>query len=443
MKRNITIFGAIFLFAAASFAGYMAWKYQKADVMEIAVEEVSPAEYPEDPSHRSVNYSKYGHRSLRLVQLDDTHFDFVFESEDPAVATVSFKNIDVGLFIPTLPEWVKGDESLEIIALVDQEWNRQQVRFNPHSEHIEISGGDGFEEDHINSLELARNCLNAGLWEVMLYTREGGKKALYYQGWFTFPLGHYKEIFEKKNDVSYWSHWYRLEHWCDPEGTKLDLNQLRTVIDEEEIETQYSPNEKIVVAGEQERKTRTFDAKDVRCWGDFCEKKPIKYASFIPPGRYSVAHPWNHEYERIAKLEKTIVRTIQTPTSDEKFHEVELVFRSSRTGKLQRFIVSGIHFQALPMLPRNEYPKGLYMPMGIGVNPFYQTYKELKQTSAHESPYFSLLLDEDGRWINHHKVAIDGPVMHRDMETPNNTHLYLLSYERHSLVGHFNLQTSK
>ncbi len=81
---------------------------------------------------------------------------------------------------------------MERIALTNRQWNRQQVRFDPHSSHIEVSGGDGFERDHLYSAALARNCLNAGLWEVLLFTQENGHKALYYQNWFTFPLGHYK-----------------------------------------------------------------------------------------------------------------------------------------------------------------------------------------------------------------------------------------------------------
>ncbi|NEO31364.1 MAG: hypothetical protein F6K36_13200 [Symploca sp. SIO3C6] len=75
--------------------------------------------------------------------------------------------------------------------------------------------------------------------------------------------------------------------------------------------------------------------------------------------------------------------------------------------------------------------------MGIGVPPFYQSYEELKQNPPHESPYFSVLLDSKDQWIDHHSLAVDGPVMHRDQDNPNLLHVYLLSYERHTLVGHF------
>ena len=64
------------------------------------------------------------------------------------------------------------------------------------------------------------------------------------------------------------------------------------------------------------------------------------------------------------------------------------------------------------------------------------------QSPPEKSPYFSMMLDADSRWINHHEVAVDGPVMHRDVEDPNKLHVYLLSYERHSLIAHFVISIS-
>ena len=413
-------------------------KYRKASMMVIPVEEVSTFDYPEDPSHRSVYYDSYGNRHLKLVKLDDTHFDFIFESTDPNVATIAFKGVDVSLYIPIRPEWTKTDLNLEIISLVDREWNRQQVSFPIDSPHIEVTGGDGFEKNHIFSAELARNCLNAGLWEVQLYTKENGKKALYYQGWFEFPLGHYKEIFEAKNGISYWNHWYRLEHWVDPEGLKVELSKLREVITETEIVPLYNKNEKLVLSGEQLRKSRTLNAKNVRCLGDFCvAEKNVQFARFIPPGRYSFKNPWNNEFERIAQVERAIHRKVRSPATSKILDEVEIIFRNTKTGEPQRFIVSGIDIDRLPQIPGEQYPQGLYMPMGIGVPPFYQTYQGLQKNPPYRSPYFSVLLDGHNRWINHHDVGIDGPVMHRDQRDPHLIHLYLLSYERHALVGHY------
>jgi hypothetical protein len=77
------------------------------------------------------------------------------------------------------------------------------------------------------------------------------------------------------------------------------------------------------------------------------------------------------------------------------------------------------------------------MPMGIGTPPFHQSYDELQQHPPEQGPYMSVLLDGEDGWIDHHAVGVDGPVMHRDEADPGLLHVYLLSYERHSLVGHF------
>ena len=50
----------------------------------------------------------------------------------------------------------KKDKDLEIIALTDREWNRQEVSFEPDSKHIEISGGDDFEKTICIRLPLPR-----------------------------------------------------------------------------------------------------------------------------------------------------------------------------------------------------------------------------------------------------------------------------------------------
>jgi hypothetical protein len=85
----------------------------------------------------------------------------------------------------------------------------------------------------------------------------------------------------------------------------------------------------------------------------------------------------------------------------------------------------------------------MYMPMGIGVPPFFQSYDVLERNRPELSPYFSVLLDSKNRWINHHKVAIDGVILHRDETGPELFHAYLLSYERHTLIVHCILSTSQ
>jgi hypothetical protein len=269
-----------------------------------------------------------------------------------------------------------------------------------------------------------------------LYVKEGDGKRLYYHGWFTFPLGHYKNLFERNTGLSYWKHWYYLEHWFDPAGTEMALETLRRVSAEREVAAKFDLGEKILNDGCQIKKRRTVLAENLVTWGDFYRGRRVRFATFIPPGRYSVKHPWGNEYHRMDRFEKAILRDVISPATSQPLQELELVFASSQTPGKCRFLVSGVDLKSLPQLPPRGYGKGLYMPMGIGVPPFHETYQELEARPPQNSPYFSLLLDERDRWIDHHKFGIDGPVMHRDESDPNLLHVYLLSYERHSLIAH-------
>ena len=442
-------FGTLALLGTAGAAGafWVHERYDAADAMAVPVTEYTHAEYREDPSGRSVHHGRYDGRTLKMVRRDDTHFDFEFTSDDLHVAAVAFRNVDVSLMTVKQPEWVKGDAGLTRIALIDREWNRQQVKFavdaaadgpvDNAGAWVEVSGGDGWEKKRLTQAALAKNCLNAGLWEVLLSCDEGGGKKMYYQGWFTFPLGHYAEQFERNTGLDYADWWYPLEHWQDPAGTVVNLAGLRTVTAELPAEVRFDPREEITVAGEQVRKCRTTEGSGYVCWGDLIERSDVKFAAFVPPGKYSHAHPWGNEYWRLHAFDGGAVREIESPGAPgETLHELELTFTSTE-GEPQRLFVGGVDLDELPVLKVGDYPKGLYMPMGIGVPPFYQSYTELAANPPAESPYYSVLLDGDDRWIDHHTVAVDGPVMHRDADDPGLIHLYLLSYERHTLVAHF------
>ncbi|MEM9152374.1 MAG: hypothetical protein AAGB19_18220, partial [Cyanobacteria bacterium P01_F01_bin.3] len=79
----------------------------------------------------------------------------------------------------------------------------------------------------------------------------------------------------------------------------------------------------------------------------------------------------------------------------------------------------------------------VYMPLGYGT-PFTQSYQDLENAPPSQSPVFSVLLDGDDKVIDYRKdIGINGLVMHRDVEDENLLHLYLMSYERITLIGHY------
>jgi hypothetical protein len=413
--------------------------YSTAETMTIPIKEFSTADYPEDPAGKSVQSGRYADRQLQLIKKDATHFDFIFEPLNAHTATVIIKNVDVSLMTPNTPDWIRGDDNLVLIGLTDRQWNRQQVSFKRDGGHVEVMGGNGFEQANLYSAELAKNCLNAGLWEVLLFTQENGQKSLYYQGWFTFPMGYYKALFEANTGLSYWKYWHRLAHWFNPAGTTITVEKLRTVKENRPIHAEFLADEPIFAYGEQQRKMRTLIAKNLLTWKDFYnDANTIRFASFVPPGLYKVSKPWSNEYWRLSRFVKADLRDIEAPAAS-TLQELELTFESTKTGEVSRLLVSGFDLNALPQLAVNDYPKGLYMPMGIGIPPFYQSYEDLEQHPPFKNPYFSVLLDAHNRWINHHEVAVDGVALHRDKDNAHLLHLYLLSYERHTLIAHFQI----
>lgn len=441
-RNNRTLFYALgIVLALASWAG--AWfhtRYGVADSMRLPLKELSTADYPENPANRSVDYGRYANRSLKLIRKDATHFDFILRPSNPHTAAVCLRNIDVSLMVASRPSWISGNRKLEKIALTDREWNRQQVAFTRDSGHVEVTGGNGFESENLYSAELANNSLSAGLWEILLYTNEGGGKKLYYQGWFTFPLGHYKKLFEGKTHLNYWSYWRRIEHWTSPEGTLAELPVLREVKTQRQIPAKFLVDENILAAGEQLDKMRTVIARNLVTWRDFFSSEPIRFAAFVSPGRYDVKSQWRNEYWKISRLDKVFLRNVVSPADRTKtLQELELVFEDGRGHTPTRLVVSGFDLKAIPQLGERDYPKGFSMPMGISVPPTFQSYGDLQKNPPERSPYFSLLLDAEDRYLDHREVGLDGPIMYRDAANPKILHLYLLSYERQSLIAHYAL----
>ncbi len=420
---------------------YFFSRYTVAEETVVDIFEFPTFDYAQDPSGRSPYYSEYKGRRLKLVQVDETHFDFIFEPLEDHVAKVVFKNVDVSLMTPNIPEYAKENDGLRRVGLTDREWNRQQVQFYVGSDDIEVTGGDGFEEKNLKVASLARNCLNAGLWEVLLNTKDETGKKMYYQGWFTFPMGQYKRLWENNTELSYWNdlNFYRMEHWLDPEGSVLPMEKLRTVVSELEIEAKFDPEEPIRFSGEQIRKRRTVQAPGVRNWGDIVKKREsISFATFHPPGFYDTERPWHNRFELIAKFKNASYRRVKSVLNGQELEELELRFETL-DGEETRLFIGGLDLSKAPALAPEDYPKGIYLPMGIGTPPFYQDYKALLESPPQNSPYYSFFLNDKDGWIDHHSMAVDGPVIHRDADNPELVHLYLMSYERHLLVAHFEL----
>lgn len=426
------VVGLVILVGLVWFAG----RYDDRPQQTVLLTAFAKDDYPENPEITSSIYGTYPHRQLIIQRLGDARFRFLLEPATPAAAAIELTDVDLSHFVAAVPPWVKTDPDLTRVGLIDREWNRQQVQFARPSTHLDVrEGGDGFEQRALTRVDLARNCLNAGLWEFLLFTTEDGEERVYEHLWFTFPLGLYKQAFEQVNDLSYWSYWWSLEHWVDPSGTPIRLHRLRTVEQEWPVQTTVRWDEPVAMKGEQVRKRKnilTPVGSTYRNW----YTQPVRFASFIPPGRYSRAHPRETQLHYLAELLGATVRHIKLSGNSRSLLEVELAFRSNKTGEASRLILGGLDEAAIPVASPDHYDRGWQVPLGIGNPSFFEAYDTVVENPPTQRAFYGFHLDAQDRWLDHHAIGVDGPLLHWDAEDPSCLHLYLLSYERHALLNH-------
>ncbi|HGI8166042.1 TPA: hypothetical protein ACJT8R_001296 [Legionella pneumophila] len=416
---------------------YVYNRYHVEHEMTIKVKEYTKSEYPDNPATLNSRYGHYSHPKLVLKQDDGSHFTLTFLPGNPSSATITFKNIDVALMTPSIPLWVKNNPDLTRISLTDRQWNRQQVVFDANNPALEVNGGDGVEKNQLVTAELAKNCLNAGLWEILVYGKENDQKKLIYQGWFTFPLGYYKDIFEQNTGLAYRNHWYYLEHWFDPKGTKIQFDALREVKQSYPVQLHYDFNEPAIAKGEQVNKKRNIIANHaIHRFQDYYQGE-VEFSTFLPPGIYRKDKPWNNEFWQIHKPLSAELNDIRSPATPNKSLQEIVIHYVDGDNKPSSFYVSGFDLTQLPHLDVNEYAKGVLYLMGIGTAPLKESYISLINNPPEKSPLFSVSVNEKDEWINHHAVAIDGSYLFLDKNHPNQLHLYLVSYERHAVVAHY------
>ncbi len=422
------------------YRGYLYVRYHTEPCMMVDVKEFTAKEYPDNPATLSVHHGAYSHARVMIQKNEGAHFTFTFLPGNAKSATIVFHDVDVGLMTPSVPPWVKRDKQLTRIALTDRQWNRQQVAFKRQDKMLDITGGDGVEKQQVVTAELAKNCLNAGRWEILLYSHEDHKKTLLYHGWFTFPLGYYQSVFEQNTGVSYWKHAYYLEHWVEPYALSLNLNQLRRVIQVYPLVLTQDLDEPIACDGEQVGKKKNImsDAK-LTSFKDYMTES-IRFATFIQPGLYNKDTPWENEYWRIHHPTSAVIQTIESKAHPGSvLDELVITYSDDKPNQNNEsyFYVSGFRLNQLPRLTSAQYARGKLFLMGIATPPLNQAYPELVVAPPEKSTEFSVFLDEHDAWINHHDAAIDGAILFIDKHKANQLHMYVVSYEGHAVVAHY------
>ena len=407
---------------------------QKVDAKPLSfkITNLSDKEYPNNPDigFRSTNYQNIFFTEGKIDSTSETFkWNFSFFTKD--LDTFSLKNVDISELIPTIPANVKSQQYLNYISCINQEWNRNQIQFNQDKFSSSLS--------QIVRVDITRNCLSAYLWEVVIYVDEGGKTLPYAHGWFDFPHKLYAQLFEKKNDIPFAVYKEPLENWVDPKSKKVDMDILRTVIDAIEVKSHDLSNQMYPLTGARKRKYKEIIHPDTFTTMRDLQSDSTLFATFSPPGIYDKKDPRKTELGRLHHLKNVELSKIRTTSSTDTLYEIELSFGHRISGEKTKLIIGGIDLNSFPILSENEANKGWKNSMGIGNHTFYEVYKEHIDKKSKNSSYYAMLLDEDGRWLDSHKIGIDGPIFHFSDQQRKKLHLWLLSFERHALVGHYEI----
>ncbi len=148
--------------------------------------------------------------------------------------------------------------------------------------------------------------------------------------------------------------------------------------------------------GEQALKRRNILTPVTATNGDWY-RQPVRFASFIPPGRYSIRHPRDIQLHYLAELTGATLRRVRSPNGPNSFTEIELAFRSNQTGESTRPIVGGLDLATLPAVPPEEYVRGWQVPFSIGNPGFFESYDEAVNNPPTQRTFYGFHLDGQNR----------------------------------------------
>lgn len=406
------------------------------------LKELSDEDYPDNPDVivRHKKYTSSVMESIEFIENGDA-FDIVVYPTNSGDDTVTMNGIALMEFMPSVPVCAKGDEYMSLISVVNQEWNRNQVKWVGDQLSAVVLDDYVVNGEKITRIDLARNCLKSYLWEIFFYAEEDGKDKVFYHGWFDFPKGLYKELFKERNGEDFTNYAKYLEEWVDLPSKKLALHKVRTVKESWDVTIMTSSHNDVMYPLKGERKKKNIEIiypVNYTKMSDF-HTDSAQFATFSNPGFYNRKDPRHTELGRFKKLVRT--NRLLTKCDDEYFDEFSFTFEREN-GERTQFIFGGLKIEDMPKLRVEDANSGNQYSMGIGNHPFYEDVQSHEALSSQTNHYFGVLLDKDGKWLDSHTIGIDGPLLHLS-EDGRTLHVWLLSFERHALVGHYSVNIYK
>ena len=407
-------------------------------VFESPMIEMTDEEYPDnnDIESRCGDWEQYKHHKVEVIRLDSTNFTILFNPSNDNSDTIKIENINLLEWIPTIPDYVK-DNYLKSIGIINAEWNRQQVKFVEGEFYMSKNREEGEKTVRV---DLARNCLNSYLWELITYAKEGNQQKALYHGWFEFPREFYEELFDEVNKGKLTFEEYRtyLVNYKDPASEVINLEKLRSIDSSKNMDFNNLNNEFYPLTGARKSKFKNIVyPKEPKTINDFLTDS-TSFSTFLYPGFYSTSDPRATTLSKLKIPKNVIVRNITSMNSTkDKCLELDITFaKNEDSTDLTRVVIGGVKLDQIPQLAISDYNKGYKMPMGIGNHGFYEIAEYAQHHSSKENPYYAFIVDENDKWLDSHFFGIDGPILHRDENDPELLHYWLLSFERHAMVTH-------
>lgn len=375
---------------------------------------------PEEPGGYAANPStlrlplRQDLTSLRLERLENGRFTLGLQG-GPAPLVLS--EVDLGLLVPRVPAYARADEDLLRFALLQREFNRNEVKFGPVGE--------------VADFKLANNCLRTSLWEIMLDAQTEKGNALAFHGWFDFPAGEHARLFEALNGKTFAECERLIAQYPVIDGMAAPLGKLRRVVSERTLPVQSFPDEAPIRFGEQKRKAKLVLTSGIETYADFLDlaQQPIRTARFSEPGFYDPENPVEFDLAWLAKPLSAVCREVTV--GEQRATELELTFANGR-----RLLLADRDLGALP--PRAQAPENdkdtLRLTFGIGTPDIYATLAERSAEQAAERPNWLFLLGRDGKHVDNHQAGVDRVFCWN--EQGKTLHLYLVGYERIAVVSH-------
>lgn len=339
----------------------------------------------------------------------------------PGEAAPALPALDLTMLLPAVPRLARGNDVLTRIALIQREFNRNEV-------HADLGGGRDFS--------VANNCLKQGLWEVKLAQKDGDRSSLRYHAWFTFPREPYARLFELRTGLSYAAYEKLFVDYPGLGGLPVPLETLRQVTAETStgaLETHAGdPLQRL---SEQTGKVQYVLATGVETYGDFTSaaRQPIALAKFTEPGLYTTREPMKFDLTWLAAPQRLTWRRVRNARVPESFTEIEVAFANGN-----RLLLADSRLESLP--PRSEpptgYPDVLPLVAGIGTPVIQASAADRAKELAEDRPRYLMLLDAKGNHVDNHFAGIDGVYVWREGGAKESVHLWLVSYERIAFVAH-------